>query len=279
VLAAIGDLVEDIVVALGGPVELASDTVAVVERRRGGSAANVVAVAARLTGSARLLAQVGDDHTGTALLDELAAGGVDVSTVRRDGRTGSIIVLVDGSGERSFLTDPGVSRQLLGPDRAWLDGVDLLHVPLYSMDGGPIAGTTATLVGWAHERSIAVSIDASSQSLIERMGSVAVMRLLDELRPDALFANADEAAALNITGAMGEAITFVKHGRDPATVYVPGADPVVVAGIELAGSVDTTGAGDAFAAGVLTHPNWSSDPVDACRAGHRAAAHLLQRRI
>jgi sugar/nucleoside kinase (ribokinase family) len=42
--------------------------------------------------------------------------------------------------------------------------------------------------------------------------------------------------------------------------------------------VDTTGAGDAFAAGVLTHPKWRTDPEGACVAGHDAAAQVLSRR-
>ena len=52
-LATVGDLVEDVVVRLGGPIHVASDTEAVIERRRGGSAANVAAVAARINGAAR----------------------------------------------------------------------------------------------------------------------------------------------------------------------------------------------------------------------------------
>ena len=81
VLATVGDLVDDIVVRLGGPINVASDTEAVIERRRGGSAANVAAVAARISGRSRFLGQVGDDARGAALLAELAAEGVDVSMV------------------------------------------------------------------------------------------------------------------------------------------------------------------------------------------------------
>src|SRR5215207_6353391 len=141
VLAAIGDLVDDIVVRLEGPINVASDTDARVARRRGGSAANVAVMAAALTGAARFLGQVGDDDTGRTLCDDLSGHGVDISHVRRDGRTGSIVVLVDAAGERSFLTDAGSSRGLSEPAPDWLDAVDVLHVPLYSLAGGPIADT------------------------------------------------------------------------------------------------------------------------------------------
>ena len=197
-LAAIGDLVEDIVVHLGGPIELASDTHARIERRRGGSAANVVAVATRLTGSARLLAQVGDDWVATALLAELESDGVDVGAVRREGRTGSIAVLVDSDGERSFLTDPGASRELDRPHPEWLDGIDVLHVPWYSLVGGRIATTAGVLVEWARARSLPVSIDLSSASVLRSAGIDAVMRRLEQLRPDVVFANSVEASTIGV---------------------------------------------------------------------------------
>lgn len=282
-LAALGDLVEDIVVRLDGPagaaIATASDTPAVIERRRGGSAANVAAVAARLVGQARFVGQVGDDAIGDSLLEQLADDGVDVDPVRRRGRTGSIVVLVDGDGERSFLTDPGASRQLADPDERWLDDVDVLHVPLYSLTGGPIAETAETLVRWAHWRSIGVSIDASSLAVIAEIGAAEAHGMIERLAPDVVFANADEAAALAIDAPLGRAITYVKRGAGAATVFVPGAAATDVAAEIVDGPVDSTGAGDAFAAGVLTWPTWRSDPVSACAAGHAAAAGMLRARL
>jgi sugar/nucleoside kinase (ribokinase family) len=279
VLAAVGDLVDDIVVRIVGPVNIASDTEAVVMRRRGGSAANVAAVAARLTGSSRLLAQVGGDAAGAALLAEMAEAGVDVGCVRRRGRTGSIVVLVDSTGERSFLTDPGSSRDLGDPRRSWLDGIAVLHVPLYSLADGPIARTATTLVQWAHEQSADVSIDLSSVSLIEALGSDVVRRRVEQLRPAVVFANADEARACGVDGALGDATTFVKRGGEQATVFLPEGAAIDVAALPVEGPVDTTGAGDAFAAGVLSHGNWVDDPDRAAAAGHAAAASLLRARV
>ena len=140
-LAAIGDVVDDIVVRLDEAIRTGTDAGARVTRRRGGSAANVAAVAARLTGAARFLGQVGDDPTADLLLAELRNDGVDTAFVRRHGRSGAIVVLVDAAGERTFLTDPGSARQLDRPDPAWLDGVDVLHVPFYSRVDEPMATT------------------------------------------------------------------------------------------------------------------------------------------
>ena len=277
-LATVGDLVEDVVVRLGGPIHVASDTGAVIERRRGGSAANVAAVAARISGAARFLGQVGDDALGDRLLAQLGDEGVDVDAVRRRGRTGSIVVLVDSRGERSFLTDPGDGRALEGAEEAWLDDIDVLHVPLYSFTGGPIAATAAMLVRWAHWRSIAVSIDLSSSAVIDELGVDATRSLVEQSLPDVVFANADEAAAFGLDGPIASALTIVKRGGVSVVVHQPGAAPAEVPAHDIADVVDTTGAGDAFAAGFLTHRAWRSEPAEACRAGHAAAAALLRAR-
>jgi sugar/nucleoside kinase (ribokinase family) len=277
-LATVGDLVEDVVVRLGGPIQFASDTDAVIARRRGGSAANVAAAAARISGAARFLGQVGDDPLGDRLLAELGDDGVEVDAVRRRGRTGSIVVLVDAEGERSFLTDPGDARALDCAEEAWLDGITVLHVPLYSFVGGPIAATTATLVRWAHWRSIAVSIDLSSSAVVDALGLDATRSLIEQSLPDVVFANADEAAALGIDGPVGSALTVVKRGGVTAILHQPGRTAVEISAQDIGHVADTTGAGDAFAAGFLTFHSWRTDAAAACSAGHDAAAALLRPR-
>jgi sugar/nucleoside kinase (ribokinase family) len=277
-LASLGDLVEDVIVRLDGPVNVASDTHAHISRRRGGSAANVVARAASLGHRSRLLGQVGADAIGTALLAELDDEGVDISMVRRSGSTGTIVALVDHVGERTMLTDRRACLDLADPDPSWLDGVDTLHVPFYSLAGGLVATTANTVIAWAHERRIAVSIDVSSTAIMFEVGIDEVARRLEAAAPSVVFANADEAAALAVDGAVAGALTVVKRGPLPAALHLTDGSTMAVDAIAVPGVNDTTGAGDAFAAGFLTSPTWIDDPAAACASGHRAAAELLHLR-
>ena len=202
-LASLGDLVEDVIVRLDGPVNVASDTHATISRRRGGSAANVVARAAALGHPARFLGRVGTDAIGTALIADLSADGVDASMVRRGGSTGTIVALVDHLGERSMLTDRGACLDLDDPDRSWLDGVSTLHVPFYSLATGPIATTASTVIDWAHERRRGGVdrrvVDGDHARGRHRRGAPAACRSA----PDVVLANGDEAAALQIDGPVG----------------------------------------------------------------------------
>jgi sugar/nucleoside kinase (ribokinase family) len=278
VLGAIGDLVEDVVVHLREAVNVASDTEAVVRRRRGGSAANVVAAACAAGRAARFIGQVGDDPTGEWIVTDLRDLGADV-VVRRAGRTGTIIVLVDVAGERTMLSDRGACVDLDDPEPSWLDGLDTLHLPLYSLVGEPLATTTSTLVGWAHERGIRVSVDASSAALIEHVGPITALDRIASLAPTVVLANELEAATLGDDlrpERIGGGLVVVKQGSDPALVLVSGRPAVAVPAVAVDAITDTTGAGDAFAAGFLLALGDGADAVESARAGHRSAAARLE---
>lgn len=278
VIASLGDLVEDIAVRLGEAVNVASDTTATIRRRRGGSAANMAVAVARLGCSARFIGQVGADPVGEMLVAELRRAGVEPA-VRHEGRSGTIVVLVDQQGERTMLTDRGSCGDLADPDPGWLDDVAALHVPAYSLVGGRLATTAATLVGWAHQRGALVSIDLSSAALVDAVGADAFGVLISSLAPDLVLANELEAARFG--GAerlaeIGARVTVVKQGAAPALVHAQGGWTEVTARRVLEVR-DTTGAGDAFAAGMVAGLVDGLAPQDAAEQGHGTAAAALTR--
>ena len=278
-IVTLGDLLEDIVVWPSGPMRTGTDTPATIHRRRGGSAANVAAAVAHLGRPARFLGSVGDDEVGARLAKQLAARGVDVRAHRvADAATGAIVVVVDPDGERSFLTDRGASTWLARVETSWLAGATALHVPAYSFTTEPLASAAADAVWQVRAAGGEISIDTSSTAVLRDMGPERFLALVAELEPDVVLANREEAALLGLDGhtcCRGAALTVVRHGSESSVVVTEAGKVVVVDVPPVDVVVDTTGAGDAFAAGWLVARAEGAEADDAVRRGHEVAQRVL----
>lgn len=274
-ICSVGDLISDVVVLLDRDPQRGTDTPAKIQRTRGGSAANVCAAVIAAGGRARFVGQVGDDADGELLAASLGDVGVDTH-ISSHGTSGTIVALVDSSGERSFLTDRGASIHLSYIDSSVLDGVDVLHVPMYSLVTGALAEATQRLIGEAIDREIPVTLSTSSVSVLREFGRGEFLALVKSLRPHMVFANKQEARYV-LDGHpwfVGAGATVVTAGSRPARFTRPdGSD--YRSSPDVISVTDTTGAGDTFTAGFLVAFCGGGDPTGWLDAGHRLASRSL----
>jgi ribokinase len=285
VIVVVGDLVTDVLVEHDGPLHIGSDTGASIRVGGGGQAANTAAWLAHIGHPVTLVSSVGDDAAGRDRVAELEWSGVR-SAVRvcAGVATGSVVVLTD-SGERTMITDRGASL-LLDPahvtsviegapdgSHVHLSGYPLLH------DGSRAAGLAALAA--ASRRGFPVSVDAASAAPLRSVGASAFLSWVRGI--DLLLCNSDEADVLAGPRTAAEQARLLTPHVTSAVVKQGSAGAVWTSrdGSEFTAHApvvpvkDPTGAGDAFAAGLLAA--WCSGAApDAALA---AAAELGARAV
>ncbi len=272
-IVVVGDVLTDVLAVHASPVEAGTDTPARIELTGGGSAANTAAWLADLEVPVTLVSVVGTDAAGTARLDELASAGVTCAVRRTpEAPTGTVVVL-SRAGERSMLTDRGASARLstVDIDDALAGTPDATHLHLSGYvlldERSRPAGRHALRA--AAGRGLTTSVDAASAGPLRRAGGDAFLAWVRGI--DLLLANSDEGLALPQPFACH---AVIKRGAEGAMWLAPGQPPVEVPA-EPAVVVDVTGAGDAFAAGLLSAWCSGAGPVEALQAGTRLGARAV----
>jgi sugar/nucleoside kinase (ribokinase family) len=248
VICTLGDVLLDVIVALDGPVEEDTDTYGKTHVGTGGQAANVAAWIVALGGAARLLARRADDPVGELIAQDLERRGVEVRGPVTEGATGTVVSIASPDGRRSMLTDRGVSLGFEPDafDPSWLGGCEWLHVSAYSLVASPLCETALLAAETARGSGTKVSLDLASTGAFRVAGVEQLQESARTLSPDLVLANEAESEEF---GGIGGATFVVKRGEHGCTVHADGTARDYAA--VPATLVDSTGAGDAFAAGYL----------------------------
>jgi len=238
-VCAIGDLILDVVVLPDVPLAPDADTPAAIRFTAGGQAANVAAWASALGATSRLICKRGTDISSELAASELARHGVEICGPVVEGRGGVVVSVRDAGGQRTMASDRGVASELERSelDPSWVTSCDVLHVSGYCLLREPMADAAIEAARLARR----VTVDLASAHDIEIVGARRFSERLEALAPDLAFATEAERAAVPDFDTAWVLKLGARGARFPEGLYRAAAADVV----------DTTGAGDALAAGYI----------------------------
>lgn len=285
----IGDLMTDVIAHVDDPLALGSDTPARVRTRQGGAGGNVAAWLASLGNSVVLIGRVGDDPFGREAVQRLEESGVSARvTIDPVAGTGTCVVLVGADGERTMLPDAGANSTLSVADLPVdvLGGARHLHLSGYTLlnPGSRDAGLTA--LATAREAGVPTSVDAASAAPLEAVGRAEFTRVTEGV--DLLFCTLDEAEVLSASRDP-EVVRARLTAYYPLLVLKLGSGGVLWCAADLSATcrvpavaasapvVDTTGAGDAFAAAFLSATGRGEEVAQSLTAACSLAATVVTR--
>lgn len=251
----------------------------------GGSAANTAACLASLGTSCTFVGKVAADRLGRVFSGDIRAAGVGFDgppAGHLGAATGRCLVMVTPDGERTMCTDLGVAA-MLGPgdvDPALVASAGVLYVEGYLYGKEPTARAVDAAIAAARPAGTLVAFSASDPAWVE-LKRDAISSVLD--RVDLLFANEAEALLLAgrrdvdeaLDGLAGRCPTVVVTLGERGCLVASGTARAVVAAAPVAQVVDTTGAGDSFAAGYLHGVMNGLGPEACARIGALAAAEVV----
>jgi sugar/nucleoside kinase (ribokinase family) len=277
----LGDVMVDVVARLSGPLATASDAPATIRFHGGGSAANASAWLAEAGAEPVLIGCVGDDERGRHAQGELRSAGVDARlVVDPDLPTGTCVVLVGPDAERTMVPDAGANDALKEEDlpEELIGAGGHLHVAGYALlrEGSRPAARAA--IGRAVRAGMSVSVDPSSSALLSAQfldwAEGAGLLLPNVPEAHALTGESDpERAARALAERLDEVV--VTLGADGA-LWTDGNEVIRVPAVPVEAVQDSTGAGDAFAAGLLAARLAGAEVAEALAAGCRLAARAVQ---
>jgi sugar/nucleoside kinase (ribokinase family) len=281
----IGDVMLDVITKISvtpDKINYGSDTASKISTHGGGAAGNVASWLTRTDAAATIVGHVGSDAAGAALISEFDALGVVHNNLAvENGSSGVVVVLVDPSGERTMFPDNGANSGLHIGDLPPLENLDAIYLSGYSPLDPLSRPGILEMIAAIKSAGIPLYFDPASVG-----GMMAVT--LDEVKSwitqmDVILLNEEEAMYLtgrsDAVDALEELLldcptVVIKRGSEGAIGKARGSMLIRVDALPT-DVVDTTGAGDSFAAGFIAHYALHKNIQLALEAGAAVAARCV----
>ncbi len=246
----------------------------------GGSAANTIHGLAKLGAPVSFIGKVGKDETGDFFYQDLQDNGVEPFLIRSKNDTGKAQALITKDAERTFATSLGAAVELSAADieEALFEGHHILYVEGYLVQNQELLEKSLRL---AKQKDMKVALDLASYNVVE--DNLAFLSHMVEQYVDILFANEEEARAFTGEDNPAKAlkkiapkteIAVVKTGKEGSLIHYQGETFTIR--INPVKGIDTTGAGDVYAAGFL-YGYIQNQPMTVCgEIGSLLAENVIQ---
>ena len=277
----IGDVALDVIAQLKEQINYGNDTASRISTHPGGQAANVACWITRTNNASQLVARVGNDPVGFALVSDLDKYGVQHKGLMRSGRpSGVVVILVDSNGERTMFPDNGANADLESSDLPPLEGIDGVFVSGYSLLDFRSRDAVIKMIYKIREAKIPVFLDPTTTGAMKVVPKSQILEWVGMV--DGVLLNNEEARYLGESDDLDEAEANLQKRTPLVVIKLGSRGAMAVNRNEFAkvpavttNVVDTTGAGDSFAAGFI--PKWleTLDLEAALNAGTALAAKCV----
>ena len=278
----IGDVMLDVIARINvspQKINFGSDTASRISTSSGGAAGNVAAWLTRTDARSTIVSHVGDDPAGAAIVAEFDALGVSHGDLVIPGETsGVVVVLVDSSGERTMFPDKGANSRLTMTNLPDLGSFQAVYISGYALLNPLARDGVLAMIEKIKADGLPIYFDPASVGAMKDVADKELHNWFSMM--DVLFLNEEESiyltGSVDIERALNYLLDFsqvvvIKRGSAGAIAKARGFDSISLPAV-AATVVDTTGAGDSFAAGFIASYSKNHDLTAALQAGGELAA-------
>ena len=272
----------DVVVSLQAPINYGEDTPSKITTHGGGAAGNVASWIAHTGQGASIVARVGNDSAGAALISEFEDLGVDHSALKKTvDATGVVVILLDKKAERTMFPETGANSGLVLSDLPDLAEFNAAYVSGYALLNPRSRAGVLDMIAAIKSAGLPVFYDTVTVGAMKEVDRAMIQSWLPLM--DYVLPNEEEALyvaeAKDIDGALTKILelcpaVIIKRGSSGATAQIRGGTRIDIDAVKIA-VADTTGAGDSFAAGFITTKISGGDLSASVTAGVTLAAKCV----